>query len=153
MSRSPQSHIRLRRTIHVVHGEAFQLMRYDAENGGRSVWFWNSRDGVTPFGTSIDGVAFRHAMRGYSTDYMSALPDLAEYVWVSHTPETWRQMQTRNFERYADDEGPYGGQGFLERFPDVDAWLAITPFEHGQPHQLTRAEFLASTPEWMAKCE
>lgn len=37
-------------TVHVVaHGEAFCLMKYVNRSTRRTEWFWNSRDGVTPF--------------------------------------------------------------------------------------------------------
>jgi hypothetical protein len=143
---------RVDRTISCAHVEAFQLMLYRADDG-EEVWFWNSRDGVTPFGTAIDGKEFRHAMHGYSTRYTAILPAGARFVWVSYTPASWEAQMRLSYERAlsrpvpADWEGPT----FAESYPTVEAYLAIRPFEGGQPRQITREEFLASTPEWMGK--
>jgi hypothetical protein len=137
------------RAVSVAHGEAFQLMLYRAEDGSEA-WFWNSRDGVTPFGTAIEGKHYRHAMHGYPTGYFGVLPDKAEWVWVTHTPATWEAMQRSQDERHRALGGELG-EDFRARFPTVDDWLAVTPFEHGQPHQLTRDEYLANTPEWAGR--
>lgn len=140
---------RAQRTIPVVHAEAFQLMRYDSDDGSDSKWFWNSRDGVTPFGTFFDGKSYTHAMGRYATIHTAVLPDTAEYVWVSYTPASWEAMQRRRFERFSDPAE--GRADFVERFPKVEDWLAISPFEYGQPRHLTREEFLAETPEWYGR--
>lgn len=147
--RTPESYLTGTRNVLIVHGEAFQVMLYRAEDGA-DAWFWNSRDGVTPFGTAIDGKMYRHAMGDYTPSYMGMLPDRAGYVWVTHTPETWRAMYAAQFDRFAALQDEYGRQ-FREQFPKLENWLAVVPFEHGQPHQLSRAEFLAGTPGWMGR--
>ncbi len=140
---------RVFREVGVVHAEAFQLMLYRAEDGAEA-WFWNSRDGVTPFGTTVDGKEFRHAMQGYKTRYLSVLPAEAQYVWVTYDRIAWRAMQERNFEKYSAEDGVYAVD-FRDRFPTIDVWLAVSPFEFGQPRQMTRAEFLAETPEFFGR--
>jgi hypothetical protein len=144
--------IRLTRSVDVAHGEAFQLMLYRADDGAE-LWFWNSRDGVTPFGATIEGKEYRHAMHGYPIHYSSVLPNGAQYVWVSHTPETWEAMQRRTYEKFAarPDDEPYGGADFRGQYPTVDDWLALTPFEHGRPRHVSREEFLQNTPEWCGR--
>jgi hypothetical protein len=137
---------RTTRTVLVAHAEAFQLMRYEAK-GQPPRWFWNSRDGVTPFGTVIDGIEYRHAMNSYIPSYSAVLPDAAEFVWVSHTPETWLAMYCARWDLCAKD-GPFD---IRVDHPDREAWAASVPFEHGQPRQLSRAEYLAATPEWMGR--
>lgn len=113
----------------IAHGEAFQLMLYRAEDGDEA-WFWNSRDGVTPFGTTLGDKIYRHAMGDYSPRYMAVLPDKAQYAWVTHTPETWRAMNADKFERFAAKQDEYG-EHFRSQFQTLDDWLAIIPFEHG----------------------
>lgn len=149
-----EQHSRVQRIINCVHGEAFQLMLYQADDGSEA-WFWNSRDGVTPFGTLLAGKKYQHAMHGYQTRYTAVLPVEAEHVWVSYTPVTWEAMQRSRYDIFAarPDDQPYGGADFRERFPTYEDWLVASPFEHGQPRQLTRTEFLTETPEWMGKKE
>ena len=142
-----EQYARASKTIPVAHSEAFQLMRYDAVDGSKSVWFWNSRDGVTPFGTTIDGVEYRHGMNSYRPSYSAVLPNDAEFVWVSHTPETWLAMNLARWDRFAVD----GEYDIRKSHPDRKAFADSIPFEHGSPRQLTRAEFLAQTPEWMGR--
>ena len=147
-------YVRVQRSVACAHGEAFQIMLYTSkEVGGPDVWVWNSRDGVTPFGADFQGRKYHHAMNGYLPTYSAVLPDDVEFVWVSYTPVTWEAMQRENYRRYAEvpDDKPYGGADFRERFPTVEGWLAITPFEHGQPRLVTREEYLAETPEWMGR--
>jgi hypothetical protein len=146
---NPEQFIRDQKSIAVVHAEAFQLMLYRAEDGSEA-WFWNSRDGVTPFITTIDGKQYRHAMHGYPTRYQAVIPAEAEYVWVSYDREVWTAMEARKFEAFTARTDKYG-EDFRDRFPNMDDWLAVTPFEHGQPRQMTRSEYLQSTSEWMGK--
>ena len=141
-------HARATRSVSVAHAEAFQIMRYTSVDGLSSKWFWNSRDGVTPFGTTIDGVEYRHAFGGsYQPNYSAIIPAEAEYVWVSHTPATWRAIMLARWDRFAVDDD----FDIRKTHPDREAWADKVPFEYGQPHQLTRAEFLAGTPEWMGQ--
>ncbi len=51
-----QEHSHGCKTIEIVHGEAFQLMRYGEKNGEKEQLIWNSRDDVTPFIIHIDGI-------------------------------------------------------------------------------------------------
>lgn len=141
--------IRTTRIVGVAHAEAFQLMLYRAEDGSEA-WFWNSRDGVTPFGTTIAGKEFRHAMHGYPTFYSGVLPPEAEHVWITYDRPTWEAMQRSKFDRFSNADHPYSDD-FRSRYATVDDWLAITPFEHGQPRSITRAEYLAQTPEYAGK--
>lgn len=153
--RNPEEHIRGQKSVTVVHGEAFQLMLYREVDGPGEVWIWNSRDGVTPFGDAVEGKSYRHAMRGYPVRYTAVLPPEAVFVWISYTPETWEAMQRAKYEHFASrpDDEPYGGADFRKQFPAIEDWLAVSPFEHGQPRRVTREEFLATTPEWMGKPE
>lgn len=153
----PEKHIRtVRHNLPVTHAEAFQLMRYDRRDGEPgSVWFWNSRDGVTPFGTMVDGVEYNHAMGKYVPSFWAMLPNLAGYVWVTYDRAAWADMARKRWERFkALPKGEYHDPAeFLTRYPDPESFVAIIEFEYGQPRQLSREEFLATTPEWMGRPE
>lgn len=151
----PDTFIRDSKTITVCHAEAFQLMLYVEDNGPGRAWIWNSRDGVTPFGTSIDGKPYKHAMRGYTERYSAVLPVAAQYVWISYDRASWDDMLRERWQRFRDlPKGDWHDPAeFLERYPDADSFLSIDPFKHGQPRQMTRDEFLASTIEWMGKAD
>ncbi len=138
--------------VAVIHGEAFQLMRYASESG-EARWFWNSRDGVTPFGTTIDGVAYNHAMNSYRPTYLGSLPEKAEFVWVDYDRAAWADMLGRRWEQFRDSDGPYGGEAFLAQFPTAESFVSVEPYRPGEPRQLTRAEFLEATSSWVARAE
>lgn len=142
-----RSHQRLR----VVHAEAFQLMLYQPRKDeiGPDLWIWNSRDGVTPFGTRRGNLDYTHAMGAYMPSHWGSLPDAATHVWIDYDPYSWEVMQRINYERHSN--GAHQGD-FLQRFATVDAWLSLSPFEYGQPRLLSREDYLTITPSWMGKC-
>lgn len=150
---NPETYVRLQRTIGVVHGEAFQLMRYASKDGSKELWFWNSRDGVTPFGMTIDDVEYTHAMNSYRARYQAALPAEAEYVWVDASPEVWRGWLHRRWERFKDSPKSewHDPEKFLEQFPTPESFEEVEPFNGGQPRSITREEFLTETHSWMGK--
>lgn len=151
MSAVVETLIRTHRAVGVVHAEAFQLMLYKAKDGCE-LWFWNSRDGVTPFGTVVDGKEMLHAMNEYHAVYQAILPTVASHVWVSHDQVSWAQMQTANYDRFSRPDQPYA-KDFIDRYPRLADWHRVTPFEWGQPRQITREEYLKSTPEFYGKPE
>lgn len=126
------------RRVEVLHGEAFQLMLYASDDGAKKAWFWNSRDGVTPFGASIDGVSCNHAMREYRATYHGLLPDEAEFVWVDYDPSAWADMMRRKWEHFRDMDGPYGGVAFTEQFPTPESFASGEPFRSGEPRDRLR---------------
>ena len=148
-SKSPQEFLRTTRDIAVVHAEAFQLMLYRADDGSE-LWFWNSRDGVTPFGTSVDGKEYLHAMHGYPTRYQAALPDEADYVWVSYSREAWAEMQRGRYQAILDRGGETADH-MRQRWPTIEGWIEAMEFEHGQPRCISRADYLGQTDEWAGK--
>jgi hypothetical protein len=157
---------RLTRAIAVMHAEAFQLMLYLNEyrmdgpsriavSDGPEVWIWNSRDGVTPFGTTIDGLEYTHAMNRYLPRYSAVLPPEAQHVWVDYTSESWRDLTHKRWQRYLDlPAGEFHDPAkFKEEFPTPESFEKVAPFEHGQPRSITRAEFLETTPSWHGRPE
>jgi hypothetical protein len=140
---------RATRAVPVAHVEAFQLMQYGTEAGGDPVlMIWNSRDGVTPYGTSHDGKEYRHAMRGYAPAFSAILPDDATFVWADYDRPAWEAMQRDRYAAFEAKAIENNDAGFKERFPTVAEWLAIVPFEPGSPRLMTRAEWLAWTPSY-----
>lgn len=128
------------RTVKCCHSEAFQLMLYRSGDG-HEIWIWNSRDGVTPFGTTVNMGEYSHAMNRYEPSYYGSLPAAAAYVWMSHSSESWTAMKTASYERFSHPHAPLR-LDFLERFPNVADWLAACPLEVGSPRLLTRDEYL-----------
>lgn len=82
-----------------------------------------------------------------------ALPERARFVWVSYTPATWEAQMRQNWETGRTRPVPddWDGPTFIDHYPTAEALIEARPFEHGQPRQITREEFLASTPEWMGQ--
>lgn len=150
--KDPSDAVRFYRQIGVAHGEAFQLMLYSSKDGAVKRWFWNSRDGVTPFGTFVGDVELQHNMGRYQPSYSAVLPRSAEFVWVDHTRETWREMLHRRWHRFKDHEPTefHDPARFLEQFPTAEAFEAVEAYRPGEPHQLTRDEFLERTSSWMS---
>lgn len=75
------------------HAEAFCLMWYHCDDCQHLERFWNSRDGVTPFGTqcpSCGNDTLRHAYFGsdkYAPDHK---PPAGQKVWIDMTRERAR---------------------------------------------------------------
>jgi hypothetical protein len=144
---------RMERVVRVMHSEAFQLMMYVAKDGSDPIWFWNSRDGVTPFGTTIDGVEYTHAMNRYRAIWSAVLPDQAQRVWVDASPEVWRGWLHKRWERFRDAPASewHDPAEFLGRYPTPEAFEAVEPYWPGEPRSITRAEFLETTQSWQGR--
>lgn len=126
-------------------------MLYVSADGTKRRWFWNSRDGVTPYGTSIDGESYYHALNKYTPTYHGFMPDETEFVWVDYTPEAWADMMRRKWEYFRNSDGPYGGEMFLERFPTAESFAATESYRAGEPRQLSRGQFLDESCAWYVK--
>lgn len=150
---NPEKFARIHRLVAVAHGEAFQLMLYKAEDGSAEFWVWNSRDGVTPFWAQIDGMSCRHAMVGYVTEYSAVLPEEAAHVWVDYTPDAWRAMLHRRWQRFKDHPKSdfHDPAKFIEEFPTPESFEQVEPYRKGEPMLLARAEFLEATHSWMGR--
>ncbi len=164
---NPAQYIRASRQLTVCHGEAFQLMLYEAKYDQRGegaerkivpieaqrVWIWNSRDGVTPFGCTIDGLEYTHAMNSYRPTYSAVLPPEASHVFVDYNRDEWRAMLWKRWENMKDHPATefHDPAKFIERFPHAEAFEEVQEFEFGSPLRLTRAEFLGRTTSWMGK--
>lgn len=143
-------YFRSQKRLNLVHAEAFQLMLYQPSRGqiGPDLWIWNSRDGVTPFGSRQGNLDYLHAMNAYMPGHWGSIPDAATHVWIDYDPDSWNVMQRINYERHKQTAHL---ADLLDRFPTVDAWVAAFPFEYGQPRLVSREDFLAITPTWMGK--
>ena len=141
------------RSLFAVHAEAFQLMLYQPKERaaiGPDLWIWNSRDGVTPFGTRYQDLDYLHAMNGYPPSYWGAIPDAATHVWIDYDREAWAALARRRYELFSARDDEYGAD-FRARYSSADAWAAVMEFEPGQPCMVTREEFLQQTPSFMAR--
>jgi hypothetical protein len=167
MAKDLESYVRASRTIPVVHAEAFQLMLYREveaatsapalsaadKRGGRGLWIWNSRDGVTPFGVGLDGAEYRHAMHGYPTSYSAVLPARATHVFVDYDREAWADMLRRRWQLMADHPKSewHDPEEFKARFPTAESFLDVEPYRPGEPRLITREQFLETTVSWMGR--
>lgn len=94
-----------------VHVEAFMLMRYRSDDGTTERVIWNSRDGVTPFVITLDGVTMRHVewtADRFAPDYV---PSDDEMIFTTVWPplEYWRSIyrnRVAQAPQYAPPEGP-----------------------------------------------
>jgi hypothetical protein len=169
MAQNLETYARASRTIPVVHAEAFQLMLYrETETapataksfpretdkaGGRELWIWNSRDGVTPFGVGLEDAEYRHAMHGYPTRYSAVLPAQATHVFVDYDREAWADMLRRRWQRMAEHPKSewHDPEEFKARFPTAESFAAIDTYRPGEPRLITREQFLETTASWMGR--
>lgn len=85
------------------HVEAFCLMQYHCKSCSHFEVFWNSRDGVTPFGTACPSCGapelYHVNFRGdvYAPNHK---PHKGQRVWITMTKERALAIATRNVLRY-----------------------------------------------------
>lgn len=85
------------RTDH-LHAEAFCLMRYTCGLCQHSETIWNSRDGVTPFGTvcpSCGKPSLYHSDFGSDLYAPNHKPHKGQRVWISMTQERAEKLAKR----------------------------------------------------------
>jgi hypothetical protein len=81
------------------HVEAFCLMRYSCKVCQHTEVFWNSRDGVTPFGTacpSCGALELYHVQFNRDVYAPNHQPHKGQRVWVTLTKERALAMAKRN---------------------------------------------------------
>ena len=116
-----------------VHGEAFCLMTYEADDGSEREIVWNSRDGVTPFVISLrSGKPARHVDWHLDQQVPDHRPALGSRMFVDLTRERAEAAARRNAERWWDDpqypaSAAYGDVEDLVR--------ALTEHYYGDGHQ------------------
>lgn len=71
--------------------EAYCLMIYEGQVSGAQIRIWNSRDGVTPFCTYIEGEEFRHAHWRQDSYQRYHVPSVGDLIWVDLTLERARE--------------------------------------------------------------
>ena len=80
-------------------------MEYTPDNDrSRSVFVWNSRDGVTPFCVHIDGIEYQHTNwpgDRYAPDYR---PAVGEYIFRDTTPPEARSIAQKRLESFRGTE-------------------------------------------------
>lgn len=93
------------------HREAFALMQYESADGNFGRLIWNSRDGVTPFVVTIEGVECKHVRWFEDICAPSFNPPDDHLVFVDDfvSADRWREIFRRRVEGYpqaAPPEGP-----------------------------------------------
>jgi hypothetical protein len=83
------------------HAEAFAVMRYVAA-GGKHELIWNSRDGVTPFVTRIDGVDLQHVDWGNDWYAPAYVPPIGSWIFVDMTAELAQRFAREYVDKYWD---------------------------------------------------
>ena len=125
------------------HAEAYNLMPYESDDGKVVMWFWNSRDGVTPFTCHSPGteVGLTHTNWGLDRYAPDHIPAVGDWIWVDMTDERKQALAKR-----MADEGPvkagdrrYSRRGWIKVFLDS--------FGEGEPDlvQVTEEMRLAFT--------
>ena len=66
------------------HREAFMRMRYVSEGGHLVKLIWNSRDGVTPFNITVDGINYTHDLHKMRGPFLDR-PEDCEAQWETRT--------------------------------------------------------------------
>lgn len=79
------------------HGEAFCLMHYRCDECGHEEVFWNSRDGVTPFGMQCPqcgGMNMLHVDWDKDRCVPDYVPEAGQGVWID-MPESLKRPLAR----------------------------------------------------------
>ena len=90
------------------HAEAFKLMWYACECGHRER-IWNSRDGVTAFGTmcpSCGGSSLLHVDWGKDELALEYQPHKGQRYWADGTPNDAIEIVKKRIRRYQDTGNP-----------------------------------------------
>lgn len=140
------------------HAEAFAVMLYASKNRKVTEHFWNSRDGVTPFGvTSKDGsTELFHEAWNFDVYVPNYIPEIGMRVFVDLTRELATPLAIEYVEKYWEGDmtaKPMPLPGMKGMFATkqlavesmIANWLGLDPppgfsgeFKpEGQPHVIT----------------
>lgn len=125
-----------------THREAFALMQYESDTGTSLHYIWNSRDGVTPFAVTIDGVEHRHVRWREDICAPGFQPpdDHLVFVTVHRTLDEWRVLATSMVERSPQYAPPPGEErdALIEAIAKGEM---VAAGEHGAVTMTTGAEW------------
>lgn len=110
------------------HREAFCLMWYGCPCGHRER-YWNSRDGVTPFGTlcpSCGEPSMQHIQWGLDTFAPDHKPVIGQRVWIDMS-----MPQAEAIARHRIAQARAAGRG-VDESPEYLAKLAAAIYENGR---------------------
>jgi hypothetical protein len=111
-------------------------MKYESDDGSEVWYFWNSRDGVTPFTCSSpqSGKGLTHKDWGADGRVPDHLPRVGDFIWVDMSRERMCELA----ERMAD-EGPLRADD--NRY-DRDGWVQVfmRNFSEGEPDLVQATE-------------
>ena len=90
-------------------------------------------------------------MNHYQPNYTAILPTHAGHVFADYDRASWEALHRDRYVLFArqPDTGHFGGTAFRAQYPELADWLAINPFEHGQPRLMTRDEWVAWTASYV----
>lgn len=135
-------------TMSYQHREAFALMQYESDDGSSCRLIWNSRDGVTPFVVTIDGVEYRHVRWGEDRcvpGYAVVMAD-TDLVFVSEHPSLDElRTQARAMVERAPEYAPPAGPDRDSLVEKVAKGMMEDCGEVGRPALVTGAEWRRQT--------
>jgi hypothetical protein len=118
-----------------VHGEAFMLMKYRADDGTEEELIWNSRDGVTPFVITLKSGKTATHVEWTGDAYAPRFePPIGTRIFVDLTRERAQERALRSARRHFSDTQmrDYVGPGTRYPTPEILADdLVREYFSHG----------------------
>ena len=121
------------------HGEAFNLMQYEARDGRERLVIWNSRDGVTAFGCSHPetGTELLHVRWSEDVRAVDHVPEVGDWIWVDLHPERGRQLAEQKVDAFWD-HAEYPMRDVFESREQAIQVMFDGFFEHGTPPDLVQ---------------
>lgn len=108
---------------------AYELLKYQSEDGEETWFFWNSRDGVTPFSccSPKTGIGLLHTDWGRDAYRPAHVPRPGDWIWVDMTQERMQELAEKQA-----DEGPVKAGD--DRY-DREGWVKVflENFHAGEP--------------------
>lgn len=116
-----------------AHAEAFNLMWYTCKYCDHTEQYWNSRDGVTPFGTSCPSCGRPELYHDFSRRDMFApnhKPHPGQRIWRDMTEADARKIAERNLEAYRAALS-FGAK--RQQLPTIEELVSAYLSQPGQP--------------------
>ena len=119
-----------------IHSEAFNLMKYETDDGLESEIIWNSRDGVTPFIISNRDKTKMMTHVRWSEDVCvpNHVPKPGDRIFVDVTPEMMRDGARKQIEKFWDHPTYPMKKSFSTK---EEAMETLSKFNPGEPAVIT----------------
>lgn len=117
------------------HKEAFALMWYECRNCDHKERMWNSRDGVTPFGTTCPSCGLPDLMHvAWHLDVCEPnyRPRRGQRVWIDMTEAHASAIADRNLQKYPERLRGITREQLVESYLSHpgEPFLAIAGYDH-----------------------